>query len=475
MSMETGDAGAGVDGAQGSDAPPPDAGSDACRAFMGPGASTPVHEAGSLGAADVEAPSTCNTVDAPFGMETAGPDTVVRVDGLVAGTSYAVRLVASADLSFYVVTGCTAPTGPTSDQCLLFEDATTTGAEAGEFVASGPTAYVVVDSFGSALPPDPTFTLDVHVASCTSNAQCGGATPICDGGACVECATSFDCHDSSRPVCGPTGTCGMGDSACTSDDGGEPDDDGPAGARVLVPFSNGSTTESGQICSSPSSEADYYAFDVASLGDTWDLGLSWTGGRDLDLALYDATGAPLGLSFWEQPEHVRLTYLPAGRYYLRVTESSSSPDPSPVAYSVTAQRTAGAPCTTAADCAATFRNQLFRGACDAGACVSIGGNGAVDEGGACDHGSDCASGLSCPSFFFVANADTRDVCAPSCSTDADCAELGANYVCTTYLQDNFCVQKCTNDLQCPTAVDDPPVSGPWFRLSCDMASGRCVP
>jgi Cys-rich repeat protein len=87
--------------------------------------------------------------------------------------------------------------------------------------------------------------------------------------------------------------------------------------------------------------------------------------------------------------------------------------------------------------------------------------------------SDCAAGLSCSSFFFVANADTRDVCEPGCTSDAQC---GAGYVCTTYLQQNFCVQQCTADAQCPTSVDSQPTSGqPWYRLTCDVATGRCQP
>jgi hypothetical protein len=48
-------------------------------------------------------------------------------------------------------------------------------------------------------------------------------------------------------------------------------------------------------------------------------------------------------------------------------------------------------------------------------------------------------------------------------------------VCTTYLTDNFCVQKCTTDAQCPTAIDTQPQIGPWSRLSCDLPSGRCLP
>ena len=130
---------------------------------------------------------------------------------------------------------------------------------------------------------------------------------------------------------------------------------------------------------------------------------------------------------------------------------------------------------TAADCAAEYDNQVFRGNCDAGACVSIDGAAAVPETGACDSQSDCAAGLDCPSFYFVAGADTREVCARTCMNDGDCTALGANYVCTTYLQANFCVQKCTSDLQCPTAVGTPPSFGPWYRLSCSVATGHCLP
>jgi hypothetical protein len=81
--------------------------------------------------------------------------------------------------------------------------------------------------------------------------------------------------------------------------------------------------------------------------------------------------------------------------------------------------------------------------------------------------------MSCSSFFFVADADTRDVCARTCSSDAECAPLGSNYVCTTYLIRNFCVQKCTADEQCATSLDSQPVSGPWYRLRCELSTGRC--
>jgi hypothetical protein len=437
------------------------------------GMPVPVHATGTLMGADLEAPSMCDAVNAPYGMESAGPDSVVRVDGLVPGTAYVVRLVAPADLSFYVASGCSTMTGPASSECKLFVDATASGEEVGRFVASDPTVYVIVDYFQSHAPSDSSWTLDVYQEACTSNLQCDAATPTCHDGQCVQCATSFDCTAASAPLCDPdTYTCVQGTDACTTDDSSEPGNDGPAGAPVIA---SGGTFD-GSICAMPRSEVDFVAFDVTTLGDTWDVTLAWAGTADLDLELYDATGTRLGMSFWEQPEHARLTYLPIGRYYARVTEFSQTTNATGVPYTLSVQRTAGAPCTSAADCAGEYRNQIYRGECNAGACVSIQGNGAVSEGGACDSVSDCASRLSCSSFFFVANADTRDVCARDCSTDADCAPLGASYVCTTYLQSNFCVQKCTEDAQCPTSLSSRPGTGqPWARLTCDVASGRCLP
>ncbi|MBV8762250.1 MAG: hypothetical protein JO257_33475 [Deltaproteobacteria bacterium] len=455
---------------------PPDtiSGFAACKELASaPAMPVPVHATGMLSGADLVAPSMCDAINAPYGMESAGPDSVVRVDGLVPGTAYDVRLTAAADLSFYVVTGCSTMTGPASSECKLFVDATATGEEVGRFVASGATAYVIVDYFQSHPPNDTSWAVDVYEEQCTASAQCSAATPVCHDGECVQCATSFDCKDASAPRCDTsTYTCGPGMDLCLTDDNGEPGNDGPAGAAVLA---SGASFD-GLICAAPRGEADFIAFDVASIGDTWDITLAWSGTRDLDLELYDATGARLGMSFWEHPEHVRLTYLAPGRYYARVTEYSQTTDATGIPYTLTVQRMAGTGCTSAADCAVEYRNQIFRGECSAGACVSIQGNGSVPEGGACDSVSDCASRLSCSSFFFVANASTRDVCARDCATDTDCAPLGASYVCTTYLQANFCVQKCTSDAQCPTSLSSQPGAGqPWARLTCDVASGRCLP
>ena len=442
----------------------------ACKEFGGPGASLPAHVVGALDASDVESPADCSEVDAPYGIESAGPDAVVRIDNLAIGSAYIVKLTSASDLAFYVASGCSTQSGPADNECKLFVDASSGTREVGRFIADSTTEFVVVDYYASASPSSMAFTLDVYPESCSSDAQCSGATPACVAGECVECATSFDCPSAASPRCDTaTNTCASGIDTCVGDDANEPSNDGPAGATPIV--LTGNTAQiTAAVCSSPRRvEADYYSFQVTSVGDTWDFDLGWTGNRDLDLAVLTASGDELGLSFWEHPEHVRLTYLPIGTYYVRVTDFSSATATS-VGYTLGVTRQPGAGCTSRAQCATEFRNQQYRGDCVAGACVSITGAGSVAEGGACDSVSDCGSGLSCPSFFFVANADTRDVCAPTCTTDAQC---GAGYVCTTYLDTNLCVQKCTSDAQCPTAIDQAPTSGPWYRLHCNVPTGKC--
>lgn len=429
-----------------------------------------MHMTGALAGADLVAPSACAVVDAPFGVESDGPDAVVPITGLVPGETYVVHLTASADLGFYVITGCSTATGPDDAECLLYEDASPTD-EVGAFVAPSETVYVVVDYYKASEPPDGAFALDVYRQTCTESSQCDATAPACVAGTCVECETSFDCKESASPVCDSHAhRCVAGSDRCMMEDKGEPYDDGPAGARLLVVDDNGAASESGQICSTPSFERDYYAFDVDAAGETWTFDLAWQGSADLDLAVADATGHTLGLSFWEGPETVTLTYLTPGRYYASVSQFTPEHSTQPASYVLSASRRLGAGCTSSADCAIEFRNQVYRGSCEAGSCVSIDGDHGVPRGGACDSLGDCADGLACPAFLFVADADRRETCEPMCSNDVDC---GPEHVCSTYLQHNLCVPKCTSDAQCPTSLDDRPETGPWFRLSCDMASGRC--
>src|SRR4051812_8904499 len=76
------------------DGPAPDAPPDttltfpACHEFETIGFTVPVHHAGVLDGADVTTPSSCATTDAPYGLASAGPDSVMLISGLVPEQTY---------------------------------------------------------------------------------------------------------------------------------------------------------------------------------------------------------------------------------------------------------------------------------------------------------------------------------------------------------------------------------------------------
>jgi hypothetical protein len=229
----------------------------ACREFAGPSIAVPANITGALAASDVQSPSQCATIDAPYGVQSAGPDAVVRLEGLIPGTAYWVRLVSNADLAFYVATACTTASGPAAADCALFVDASADTEEIGRFVAQTTGVFVVVDFWATGTPVDQTFALEVYTEACASSAQCGGSTPVCEHGTCKQCVTSFDCASVSAPRCETTtNLCVAGADACTSDDGGEPANDGPAGATPIALDGSGAASIGAQICSSPRTEAD---------------------------------------------------------------------------------------------------------------------------------------------------------------------------------------------------------------------------
>ena len=286
-----------------------------------------------------------------------------------------------------------------------------------------------------------------------------------------SCSTEFDCLTADKPIC-LAGTCAAGPSTCVGDDSAEAGgDDGPAGARSLNGI--GPVALTGSICGTPFNEADYYKVTNLNAGRSLALNLSWSGAADLDLAAFDATGRLYGISLHQSPENVALTHLPVGTYYIRVLDSSVPGGTASTAYTITATTGVVDTCTSRADCAATFGTQVFRGVCQAGACVSAPSGGTQIPGGDCDNDSNCSTGL-CSYFPFAAGAE-RSICTVACTTTADCTLLNPTFRCTTGFAPNRCVAPCGNDLEC--GAD--PASGtvnpgqPWDYHVCTLATSTC--
>ena len=288
------------------------------------------------------------------------------------------------------------------------------------------------------------------------------------------CDDDFVCTVATAPICGGSGTCGAGFTGCVSDDAaddGAGGDDGPAAARTLPTTVGVAAQLTGAVCSSPGREADWYKV-TALAGEGLDVTLTWTGTDDLDPVILDSTGKTMGVSYYKSPENVKLTYLPAGTYYIQVTKFSAQPTTTVTAYTLSATRTVAQTCTTSAQCAAEYSTQVYRGSCSAGACQAI-APGARANGMACDSGDDCTNDCSYISF----DADAQDsVCTTTCTTTADCAAVGTGLTCTAFSQGNFCVPACTSNLECGANPGSSTLDTglPWDYLTCTVATGVCA-
>jgi hypothetical protein len=440
-------------------------------------------------AADFEVPSgTCEQESASFPISAPGADRVVGLVGLQPGELYAVRLHSPDDLAMYIATGCLpGQRRGEIDGCLAFVDSAVENTELGIFAApEDGTAYVVIDHFRPGEPPGGTFALDVYPPSCRDDNQCTDpALPYCVDHRCVECRSDFNCGARSRPVCEQRrNVCARGVDLCSDDDEGpvENDDDGPAGARDITPTGTEIHSQSGRICSASAQEADFYSFRVEEDGQDYEITLDWQDwypGTELDLAIYDHAGRAYGMSYYQRPQQVRLTYLPRGTYYARV-KPYGPPQRLATPYTIEAVNASASACSSVADCAASYQTQLFRAECQgSGACAYLEVNAPPPQrhkvGERCDSPDDCASGR-CTVTPFVKDAHEKAFCTRPCTSDRDCEReprLGTDFVCTDYYLDNVCVARCSDPEHCPVMLGSRPYQGLWHHLACQAQLGEC--
>lgn len=311
--------------------------------------------------------------------EPAGNDAVVDLENLTAGRTYVVTLTATTDMSLYVATACGA-TGPNAGACMAFRDQTTAGEELSFVAPASGKVSVVVDAETTGAAGD--FTLAVTEAECTDNMDCTTAgEPICLANACVQCGDSFDCTAAGTPVCDQTtNMCVAATGTCTGDTSGEPDN-GPAAARMLTwPTATTPTVTTAGICGTTNGD-DWYKVTAPAAGD---LGIdaTWTVDADLDIRVYDATGATVGngLSTRVRDEATTIALPAAGTFFIRVnqyTPSSGTPSNDVVAYTLTL----GIPaCQNDFACAAGAPVCNGAGRCVAGPTACTGDLGEPDDG-----------------------------------------------------------------------------------------------
>jgi hypothetical protein len=343
----------------------------------------------------------------------------------------------------------------------------------GALVDSGTNAAGLPEALiSTALPAGTYYVLVIQVEPPT-NAAAVAYTLTLDR---PSCTNDFACATAAKPVCAGNGLCTAGPLFCTSDDVGDTTsggDDGPAGARTLTPVVGTPATVTSAVCNLTAAERDLYKVTVVN-GAGLDATLTWTGATDLDLRILDSTGKLVGESFWVMPESVKVTYLPAGTYYLEVTKFDQNAQTGATqAYTLNVALTTPQVCLNATDCAKDPSTQLYRGACTTGACHFIAA-GARANGQACDSGDDCTSG-ECSYIPFEANAQ-KAVCTTSCTTTADCNAVGTGLTCSTGQATNFCVASCGTNLDCGANTSSGTLDNgqPWDYYDCAAATGVCT-
>jgi hypothetical protein len=260
--------------------------------------------------------------------------------------------------------------------------------------------------------------------------------------------------------CPPDQVCRRSEATCidyTPADCGvdrnEPNDRDDQATRIAL-----GTALNGTVCDA---ERDWFAFDVEE-GASVDAAVFNTRGADLDLVAVDVTRGGIMASAQNQadtnPEIVRLTALPAGRYAVGVFAYTGGTGDVPYTFEVAAR---SEPCRIDRDCA----NDPYP-RCDAGVCRPVNGGGAVALGGRCGALTDCGPEATRCHTGGVGGHD--NVCTVSCANDAGCVGLGARAYCLQVEQNlSVCIPGCGSDADCSRFR----TCGP--RGQCDIR-GECT-
>ena len=463
------------------DAAPPDAPPDApasypaCHEFATLGITVPAHaHRHARRRRPASRPSSCAEIDAPFGIESAGPDSVLQVSGLV--PEHDVRRAVTSARRPRVLRRHRLLDADRPEQRAV---PAVRGCEhrhrRGRPLRRARHDRVRRRRLLRVAPAEPTCrsrsTSIPRRARRRRSAR--GATPVVRRRPVRRSArSSFDCTDAGRVALRRHATHVRRRHRSVHDRRRRRarTTTAPPARPCSSPTATASRSTSGLICSQPADRGRLPRVRrrprSARPGTSSSRG---RGTRDLDLEVVDATGSSARAVVLGAPR-ARAPDVPPARPLLRARQrvlvQPRSDRRSRYTRDVAAHRSAPA-ARRASDCAAEYRNQLFRGDCVAGACVAIAGNGAVAEGGACDSQSDCAAGLSCPSFFFVAERrHARGLRARPAATDSDCARSASDYMCTTYLAAQLLRPEVHERPAVPDRRSGPSrPAGPWYRLT----------
>lgn len=189
-------------------------------------------------------------------------------------------------------------------------------------------------------------------------------------------------------------------------------------------------------------DRDWFAVEVEN-GGTLDLLVAFDAEEDIDVFVIEAdTGAIVATATGgpeSNPERLRLTSLPGGRYLIGLVLFIGEGRDHEAEYRLEVIGRSGG-CTVDRDCA----NALYP-VCDEGICRAVEGN--VGLGGRCGRDADCAAGAEL--CYTGGNGGHDNFCTVTCDGDGACAALGEGAACIPVSRRTaVCFPPCAGDDDC---------------------------
>ncbi len=254
---------------------------------------------------------------------------------------------------------------------------------------------------------------DTEAGRCASRACAVDTDCAREGEACVYSDFGYQ-GGRCLPYTEPELDCGVGDA---------PDDGTNGSSSSAAPLTfdgNSAFIEGLSICDG---DEDWYVMELTGDSTNLTIDVGFDGAADVDVYLFSEDGRSYGEGIEPDanPEQAVTTYVPAGRYFIRVNHFPVQNGDAEVSYNI--QVNLGESDCRVLDTACDETTPL-RIVCaeDTGACTDFQGNGEVEIGGTCDSFDDCNEDADlCFSFFGA--GDGQNICTHTCTSQGDCADV----------------------------------------------------
>lgn len=283
---------------------------------------------------------------------------------------------------------------------------------------------------------------------CSSDLYCDNDSKTCLSRAC---GVDGDCpregeiclHSDANGGFGLQGLCGPAqgeeEQGCGVGEGPDAQGNNSSGSAAPVALDqDGAAFLEGLRSCDP--DEDWYVVELTQTSNlTADVGFMGRGDMDVYILGEDGRTYGQGTTPENNPEQAVASYLPAGRYFVRVNQFPAEQGQEELTYTLSLN--AGPVDCRAAEVDPCGEVQPLRVVCDpdSGACADFAGNGEVALGGTCDSNDDC-NGDAELCWTFQGAQDGRNICTTFCQSRDGCDQVPGTQCVAIRRNAGVCIQ-----------------------------------